>query len=287
MNPPLVLSVAGGAVAPGDELVAVAVVASQDAVELRLELLYVNEYQYRGEDTGGSGAASSSTLEAVIDLGVEVSSSGPIETTETEVVVAEVVRKPADRPLAGEHELRLPIPADAPPSVAGLVRWTLRATADRPGAAIDDAEIEVVVSSTPESGADELHRVPNWNDQIDLVVPQRAVRAGETLNGTIVIVPEKSAKLTDVRIALESVRVDEDGITATATVASSDVAGRTALEAGVRQELPFALAVPADALPSFTTVRNQIGYRLQVSAARRMRSDFNEILKVYVASPRG
>lgn len=286
MNPFLALSVADGAVAPGGELVLTATVAADDATELRVELLYVNEYKYRGKDTASASNTSSSTLETVIDIGVDVSSSGPIETTEEETVVAEVSRTPADGPLAGAHELRLTIPADAPPSVAGLVRWKLRAIADRPGDRLDQAETDVAISSTPASGADSLQRVINWDDQIDLIVPTRAVRAGETITGTIVIVAEKSAKLTDVRIALESVRVDEDDVSSTATVARTDVAGRTALEAGVRQELQFALAVPADALPSFTTPRNQIGYRLVVSAARRMRSDFNEMLKVYVASPR-
>jgi hypothetical protein len=284
MNSPLTLSVADAAVAPGEELVVVATVATEDAVGLSVELLYANEYKYRGKDSG-LDSRSTSTLESVIDIGV-AASGGPEETTQAEVVVAEFMRTASDGPLAGEHQLRLPIPVDAPPSVAGLVQWKLRAITNRRGDAPDLAESDVTISSTPATGAGEVLRVPNWDDQIDLIVPQRAVHAGETINGTVVIVPEKSGKVTDVRIALESVRVDEDDISLTSTVSKVQLAGRTSLEQGVRQELSFSVPVPAEALPSFTTGRNQLGYRLQVSAARRMRGDFNEILKVYVASPR-
>jgi hypothetical protein len=84
------------------------------------------------------------------------------------------------------------------------------------------------------------------------------------------------ASSIDLSILDESVMAGED------IVARIRVGGDE--PSGLRLELPFSLPVPVDLPPTFVAKRNLQEYKLVVSAARRMRSDFEAKHRVYIAS---
>lgn len=286
MTSSVVLTLTAATVTPGEELVASVALAGEDARGLRVELLYVNEYTFHEASTDGGQTSSSSSVVDLATGAALAASSGPEATAEIEVVVQSVALTTADGPVAGEHELRLPLPEDAPPTAGTLVRWKVRAVASRDVGDADVAEADVVVASNPQTGAATLQERAYHDPQLTVIVPGgQAVRAGDTITGTLVLTPEKAMKFTDLRVAIQSTREDREGIKLISTIESVEVAGKTAVEAGARHEAPFSITVPANALPTFASDNNRLDYGLVASGARRLRFDINTTLAVYVASP--
>jgi sporulation-control protein spo0M len=284
MTEPVALAVPDRAVAPGDELRAVVTVAGADARDVRAELYYVNTYLRPAPDPAGTNQ-STSTLETALDLASELS-SGPEEEATADVVVQSVSVSTTPESAAGDHELLFTLPADAPPTVADAVEWKVRAMVDRPTGPHDEAVADVGVASTPEGIVADIEPGTHWDDQFEVIVPGgQAVRAGDTLAGTLVITPHKGVKFTDLRVELKGEREDHNKIKHNFVAAKADVAGATQIEAGQRHEVPFTLAVPADALPTFAADNNILTHTLVVTAARRMRTDLQAVMRVRVASP--
>lgn len=287
MSSSVALAVPDGAVTPGEELACTVTVAGEGATRLRAELFYVNSYLTPGPDTANTQSSGDSMFELATDLAVEAAPGGPEEAREDYVVVASAARTPADGPVAGEHALRLLVPTGAPPTVAGIVQWKVRATVDRTAGPPDEAAADVAVASTVAAAGAELQAGTVWDDQFEIRIDGgQAFRAGGTVTGTVVVTPKKSLSLNRVRLELHAHRADRGGIKHVTSVAKADVTGKTKLDGGVRRELPFALPVPADALPSFVADNNRLDHRLTLSADRKLRTDLNAATEVAVVSPR-
>jgi hypothetical protein len=281
------LSILDESVMAGEDIVARIRVGGDEPSGLRLELFYVNEYLHRlpAPDTATPAGSNTSMLDLAVDAAVDLNNTGPEEQLEATVVVADATVAPADGSLAGEHEIRLTVPADAPPSAGDTIRWHVRAIADQADGPSEETIADARVAVTPAMVGAAPDEEVYGDGQVGIVLSGgQAARAGESLAGMVVLTTEKRSKFTDVRVRLEARRADEDGIEHFTTIGVVTAADNVATEAGVRQELPFSLPVPVDLPPTFVAKWNLQEYKLVVSAARRMRSDFEAKHRVYIAS---
>jgi len=270
-------------VAPGEDVHVTVSVSGEGAQALRVVLFYTNEYLRPGASTSGQASGGESFVELATDLAVEAT-DGPAEQHEAIVVVASAGHTAAEGPVAGEHRLRLPVPDDAPSSAGSLVRWQVRATLEGGDASPAQAVADVVVAMTPEAGAATLDTSVRWDEGFAFVFPGgQAVRAGQTLSGTLVVTPPKAMSVTEIRIDARGTRADLGGIKREQTIATTVVAGKSKLDQGSRHEFPFTLPIPADTLPDFNAENNRNYHVLIVSGARRMRGDLMAATELFVA----
>lgn len=254
---------------------------------LRVELLYVNEYRYKRRQDG-DGRNRRTTGSDTVDFFVGDSGNGntTIDVREEDVVVQTITFPVADGPLTGARDVELWVPEDAPPTSGQLVRWKVRAVVDRAKGRDVHGEARVVVHSSPARGTARTAAEPDVDEQLELVLSERIVRPGDTLTGTLVVAPKKTTKFTDIRVEIQAHRSDQDGISDTDTICAVALSGKTQVDGGERQELPFELDVPVDAMPSFVASNNEIRHTFVASGARRLRLDYNAsaTLHVYTAA---
>jgi hypothetical protein len=268
------LTVSGPAVA-GQELIAT-LTPPTPLDDVAVALVRTEHYRKNGERELVDGSSNTSTTEDAIDLLVDLA---PVPSTnEVEDTIEATIALGA---VAGPREVRIPIPADAKPSSPDLIAWVLRVIRDGEG------EAPVVVATTPANADPERFDASgDGDDQLSVRFPGgvAAVAAGQRLVGTVVIEPRKSARLTDVRLSFFGNHHDDVGHFPARSIADLQLAGPLDLESGVRQELPFAIDIPADARPTCFTVYNAVYYWLSVKAARKMRKDYETSVRVYVAA---
>jgi hypothetical protein len=189
-----------------------------------------------------------------------------------------------DVPLqAGEHELVFTVPTGMPPSSKNAVSWTAWAGIDRRRGldATASAEIAVRLPAPPDPPRD----VPPGEDGVAFEALPAAVRAGEQLEGTLVVTPADDIKTTGVRVGLRrtvTYVVDRSKVVRRDDVGEVEVAGGQELAAGQSQRFPFTVAVPADAGPTAQAPHAVVEWTVRGIVARRMRGDLEAAAPIVV-----
>jgi hypothetical protein len=271
----LALTVDGPAVA-GQDLVAT-LVAPEPLEDVAVALVRTEGYRTKAEEVPTNGQPSTNSAgENLEDLLLMATAAR--SKNETQVDVVAQVELGA---VGGISEIRIPVPATAEPTTGDVITWVLRAF--RGG----EAEIPVVVQTTrAQADAATFTGKGTQGELISLRVSGGVVAgvAGQRLTGAVVIEPQSGLKLTEVGILFYRSHSDDNGALGSVIVVEERVAGALELPAGARQELPFAVDVPADAWPSCDSAHNDVAYWIKVTAARRMRKDLAEFIRVYVAA---
>src|SRR6478735_6992132 len=111
--PPATVSVHPQVAAPGEDVVASVVTPALSRVELAYIVTHLVSKPSAPVQSSGD-----SFFELGTDLLLELTDD--TETAERDYTIA------SERLEAGTHEVRLRVPADEPPTVASIVRWTVR-----------------------------------------------------------------------------------------------------------------------------------------------------------------
>jgi sporulation-control protein spo0M len=254
----------------------------------RVELAYVNRYLDRQRDN---------------DIGDDDGPSNQTRTvTREEAVVAawQPMAPGAGAPVAfGEQSFTLAFPPDAPPSAhepAGfgdVVRWEVRAILDRRMAFDPDASQQVTVRSRPEQYAHWAQSPPlpkSAECPMGLDLPNRTLRPGERLSGTLTVAPRESVKGRSIRVQLERRRTDTpDNLQRTETLYGAELAGPTELEAGQTRSFPFEVELPPNSPPTFNAARNHMHWFVEGIIDRKLRGDHvvEAEVAVYTGAPNG
>jgi hypothetical protein len=158
------------------------------------------------------------------------------------------------------------IPSWAPPSSSQIAGWSCRLIAQRRGADVEEAAEFTVVTGPDDAPADigELEQVNGSAAcRLDIELPRAVFRAGETIEGTVVVTPSRDLPAGDVRVRWEWQR---DSHPRTRTPGFDEVAnGRTvqldkhvSLREGTPVRLPFRAALPVDAAPTASAVNSSM-----------------------------
>ena len=173
------------------------------------------------------------------------------------------------------------IPPNAPPSVQGnivRIKWLVKATLDRKMAGDIEAQTEISIPSILSDRKTGEGQYGNSNEplEVDLkfILPSKEFVLGETIPGTVLLIPQKQFDANEVRLALiqrENVPQAE-GHTHTAEQIVK-LAGQVKLQPGQQLTFPFNVAIPPTGLPTCNTPNSSITWVLVGTLARRLRKD--------------
>jgi hypothetical protein len=264
---------------PGDEVSGTIRIATKKKLELeegRAELVMENEYEAVVEQPTSSGGSSIRTTkftdrcfvgkERLIDPG------------------------PLARGWSSEHVVTFRVPDDAVPSGKGKitdVRWQVRGVLARQQARDAIGRATVTVLSRPERYAVRGSGRPKIDAEgceLEVRLPDGAhLRAGETVSGTLVVLPHERVELQEVRVELQREENVPTGHGNLEFAVEATVVLAEDTELDSRTEFPFRLAAPAGICPCFETEQSTVRWWLRGVLARRMRSDFSikQELNVY------
>ncbi len=196
---------------------------------------------------------------------------------------------------SGSVDVAFRLPRNVPPSSSGAVTWTVSARIDRHGKD-PVARAEIVVRH----GSDSVptSRAPQQEDDgltLDLPV---AVRAGDTLSGTLTVAVGKdiTARAVLVRLyrkvtytaapmdagtfyggsTLSAFPFTGKGlITSESMLAEAEVSGKRDFAGGSVDQLPFSVVVPASGGPTTAHAYARVEWRVEAVVDRRMRADYS------------
>lgn len=252
--------------------------------EARVQLVCREEYKYRYEsrstDSDGSVDVSEeerwATDEQIVQR-LQLMAEGTIPSNFNQV-----------------FEFAASIPAGWPPTADGRivrVKWQVKATLDRKLAADTEAVAELLVFSPPTGqaggvGAYGFSNQPS-DAQMHFMLPQKEWALGETIQGQLVVQPEKTFDVSEIRLELiRTELVPRDLGNSQREILKVSLAGRTHLEAGQSLAYPFSVAVPTSAPPTLRTRNSAITWSLAGILARTLRSDVRVEDEVSVCSGR-
>ncbi len=254
---------------PGDVIavkIDVGTGADKHLQAIRLELGYKNTYYERTRDSDGDSH----------------------DTRSSDDVVVATKEMPADHPeLAGGEatfETTLELPAGAPASVPKWVEWHVKAILDRKLRRDRREEVGILVLAPRADAAGAPS--PGWvGDTCDmrLEIAARVACPGETLTGVLHVEPREAFDVRRVRVDLECRMHHEDNIV---RELGDDVeltlADRVSFAAGVAQEFPFSITVPAGAAPTLRARHNLVRWELKGVCDRAMRGDYDVATELLV-----
>lgn len=218
----------------------------------RIELLYVNDFATIGEvDWEGE-------LISVLD------ETRPGETRESEEVVID------QQPLelrAGTHTVRLTLPADAPPSAADAVEWSVRAVVDRERGGDSESDEQIVVRDP--TGKPDWAQGPATTEGDEVAVEfegiERTVRPGGLIEGTVAITARERVEAAYLQVELAEREEGRRGAGFRSKIASEFVVDESfVIEAGESRRVPLRIALPDDARPVFEAKNNSLHCVLEV-----------------------
>lgn len=188
----------------------------------------------------------------------------------------------------------LPIPPNAPASCAGKIvkiKWLVKATLDRKMAGDVEQQIEIAVLSTPPGKNVQAGEFGNSNEpgeaELGLKLPTGEFVFGETIEGKLVIRPQKSFEVSEVRVELGRKEYVPRDLGHTAEQNQTvKLAGKTKLEAGKELELPFSIVVPSDAPCTSSTPNSSVTWNLKGILARTLRKDTLVEVEISIYSER-
>ena len=192
-------------------------------------------------------------------------------------------------------EFDFAIPPNSPPSAQGNIihiKWLVKATLDRKLAGDVEAQTEITVVNTLPDGQPGEGRYGNSSEpleaELQLVLPSLAFVLGESVGGTLVVSPQKTFDVSEIRIALvQRENVPQDQGNTHAADQTIKLSPQVKLQTGQQVSFPFKITIPTAGAPSCQTPNGTIGWFLIGTLARRLRKDTNVEESVSVYSQRG
>ncbi|MCW2516859.1 MAG: hypothetical protein JWR11_5901 [Mycobacterium sp.] len=172
------------------------------------------------------------------------------------------------------------IPSWAPGSSSEVARWGCRLRIERGGRDVDErGEFTVVIGSADVDAVEEpMERFWGAGEtEIDIALPSPLYRAGETINGTVVLRPTMDLPNGDVAVYWQRFRESHPLVRTPADPGPVDgrivqLGKKIPLTAGTQLTLPFALTLPEDAAPTASAVHSSLSWFV---AARMMYAGFD------------
>jgi hypothetical protein len=195
---------------------------------------------------------------------------------------------------AQNFEFDAQIPASAPPTYPGRiiqVKWLVKATLDRKLSTDINAEapLVVLVSTTgaPTPGQFGQSNEPG-ETLLTLELPGIEWVAGETIEGKLLVSPQKNFDATEVRVEVEQTEwVTYDQGNQKVNEVKVKLAGKTKFTAGETLTFPFQIQIPQPCSPSGSSNNWSVTWKLKGILARFLRKDtaIEEVIKVYSGRP--
>ena len=236
----------------------------------RVALVYTEEYRIR-ERERDSDDNSTSVNERTLNDHKEI---------RREVFMQEGVI-PATT--AKSYTFDLLLPGDAAPTCSGRIinsTWQVKATLDRKMAPDVNNEAALTVNA-PAPGrrlaAGNFGMASNTGDtDMAIWLPKEEWRAGETIEGKLIVTPKKDFDVNEVRVELRRVEnvPEQEGNTFTDNVAVLKPGAGTKFSAGTVVEYPFSVRLPDKGSPTMRGLHGTVVWSLKGVLARRLRSDY-------------
>jgi hypothetical protein len=234
-----------------------------DVTAARIELGYDNFYRYRW--AGRADAAATAATNAAWlteDLGTTYGTDR--DTKEWIGILTAELPTPTSVFTEGSASFR--IPSWAPASSSQIARWSCRLIVQRRGIDVEEAAEFAVVAGLGDAPADigALEQVTgSAAARLDIELPRVVFRAGETIEGAVVITPSRDLPVGDVRVKWQGQR---DSHPRTRTPGFDEIVnGRSVqldkhvtLHEGMPVRLPFHTALPQDAAPTASAVNSSM-----------------------------
>lgn len=236
-----------------------------------LEWGYTNFYRYRW--AGRANAAATEALDSWWMMGEVGTDAGSEKDTEDWVGVTRVELPVTGGEFAGGSS-SFTVPSWAPGSSEVIARWSARLTVQRGGRDVDArGDFTVVVGSDNVTVTDEPQQrtAGDGETAVDIVLPSLLYRAGETINGQIVLTPQSDMSDGELKIYWGHKRISHP-LERTPAIAGGTRSGPTvklgkgiALRSGTPVTVPFAVPVPEDAPPSAEAVHSSLVWFLEAT----------------------
>jgi hypothetical protein len=234
-----------------------------DVTSARIELGYHNFFRYRW--AGHADAAATAATDAMWlteDVGTTYGTDR--NTAEWISLFATEIPTPTFEFTDGSASFR--IPSWAPPSSSQIAGWSCRLIVQRRGADVDEGAEFTVVAGLDDAPADigALEQVTGSAAcRLEIELPRAVFRAGETVEGAVVVTPTRDLPAGDVRVRWQWQR---DSHPRARTPGFDEVVnGRTvrldkhvSLREGTVVRLPFHAALPLDAAPTASAVNSSM-----------------------------
>lgn len=236
-----------------------------------LEWGYTNFYRYRW--AGRANAAATEALDSWWMMGEVGTDAGSEKDTEDWVGVTKVELPVTGGEFTGGSS-SFTVPSWAPGSSEVIARWSARLTIQRGGRDVDArGDFTVVVGSDNVTVTDEPQQRTAGDGEtgVDIVLPSLLYRAGETINGQVVLTPQSDMSDGELGIYWGRKRISHP-LERTPAIAGGTKSGPTiklgkgiALRSGTPVAVPFALPLPEDAPPSAEAVHSSLVWFLEAT----------------------
>jgi hypothetical protein len=234
-----------------------------DVISARIELGYYNFYRYRW--AGRADAAATAATDAMWlteDVGTTYGTDR--DTKEWVGIFSTEIPTATSAFTDGSPTFRLP--SWAPASSSQIARWSGRLIVQRRGIDVEEETEFAVVTGPGDAPTDigSLEKVTgSAAARLDIELPRVVFRAGETIDGAVVITPSRDLPVGDVRVRWQGQR---DSHPRTRTPGFDEVVnGRSVqldkhvtLREGQPVRLPFQTALPQDAAPTASAVNSSM-----------------------------
>ena len=251
-----------------------------DIHEARAELFYSNRYSYLTFDPRGGSLLVDETDNVVMG---------------TERFLQEgVIRKGS----VVERRVPLEFPKEAPPTGEGNitgVSWAVRVVLAAAGVpdVNEEAPITVLSSRNTRALGTESEPVRGYPEDctMEFRLLDRSFRAGERIEGRLIVTPKKDFEGQEVRIELvrREIVLRDEGNTDETIEVQETVAESTRLRSGISQEYPFGVAIPrsASACPSSQTEQTYVRWFIRGVIGRKLHRDptLEQELNIYSGPP--
>jgi hypothetical protein len=235
----------------------------RDVASARIELGYNNFFRYRW--AGHADAAATAATDAMW-LTEDVGTTYGTDRNTKEWIGILTAELPTSTSEFTEGSATFRIPSWAPPSSSQIAGWSCRLVVQRRGVDIDEAaEFTVVtgVDDAPAAIGGPEQVTGSAASQLDIELPRAVFRAGETIEGAVVVTPGRDLPVGDVRVRWQRQR---DSHPRTRTPGFDEVVnGRTlqlekqvTLREGTPVRLPFQTELPVDAPPTASAVNSSM-----------------------------
>jgi hypothetical protein len=234
-----------------------------DVTSARIELGYNNFFRYRWAGHADAAAtAATNAMWLTEDVGTTYGTDR--NTKEWIGIFAAEIPTPTSEFTEGTATFRLP--SWSPPSSSQIAGWSCRLVIERRGIDVEeDAEFTVVtgIDNAPADLGGLEQVTGSAASQLEIELPRLVFRAGETIEGAVVVTPSRDLPVGDVRVKWQGQRDSHPrtrtpGFDEIVNGRSVQLEKRLTLREGSPVRLPFQTALPADAAPTASAVNSSM-----------------------------
>jgi hypothetical protein len=235
----------------------------RDVTSARIELGYKNFFRYRWAGHADAEAtAATNAMWLTEDVGTTYGTDR--NTTEWVSIFTAELPTPTSEFTDGSATFR--IPSWAPPSSPWIAGWSCRLIVQRRGADVHESADFTVVTGIDDAPADigALEQVSgSAASRLDIELPRAVFRAGETIEGDVVVTPSRDLPSGDVRVRWQwqrdsHPRARTPGFDEVANGRNLQLHKHVTLLEGIPVRLPFRTALPVDAAPTASAVNSSM-----------------------------